>query len=208
MMSQYSLTLQCFSSEISQIIDRNNLLFHIDTVPPKLICKNLENCLLEKDISLFKTQCSKSPKLRTYNSLFSVFVDQKLSDSYTRLCLPFIVRKRLSQLRLGVLPLRIETDRFSRVKVDAKSRFCRQPKCKNCIVTTPHDQMEVENEFHFLINCKQYDHLRSVLFSKLSCPQFDQLNDQNKFCYMLTCPLVARIVGQFIIDAFDARPVP
>ena len=95
-----------------QIINRNNLLFHVDAVPPKLICKNLENCLLEKDISQFKTQCSKSPKLRTYNSLFSVFVDQKLSDSYTRLCLPFIVRKRLSQLSFGVLPLRIEADRF------------------------------------------------------------------------------------------------
>ena len=57
-------------------------------------------------------------------------------------------------------------------------------------------------------DCNQYDHLRSVLFSKLSCPQFDQMNDQNKFCYMLTCPLVARIVGQFIIDAFDTRPIP
>ena len=205
---QNNPNLQCFSSEIVQIINRNNLLFHIDVVPPKIICKNLENSLLEKDISQFKTQCSKSPKLRTYYSLFSVFVDQKLSDSYTRLCLPFIVRKRLSQLRLGVLPLRIETDRFSRVKVDAKFRFCRQPQCKNSIVTTPPDQLEVENEFHFLMYCKQYDNLRSVLFSKLSCPQFDQMNDQNKFCYMLTCPQVARIVGQFIIDAFDARPVP
>ena len=183
-------------------------MFDIDTVPPKLICKNLENVLLEKDILMFKTQCSKSPKLRTYNSLFSVFVDQNLSDSYTRLCLPFIVRKRLSQLRLGVLPLRIETDRFSRVKVDAKSRFCRQPLCKNSIVSSHSDQLEVENEFHFLMYCKQYDNLRSVLFSKLSFPQFDQMNDQNKFCYMLTCPLVARIVGQFIIDAFDSRPVP
>ena len=188
---QNNPNLQCFSSEIVQIINRNNLLFHIDVVPPKIICKNLENSLLEKDISQFKTQCSKSPKLRTYNSLFSVFVDQKLSDSYTRLCLPFIVRKRLSQLRLGVLPLRIETDRFSRVKVDAKSRFCRQPQCKNCIVTTPSDQLVVENEFHFLMYCKQYDNLRPVLFSKLSCPHFDQMNDQNKFCYMLTCPLVA-----------------
>ena len=78
---QNNPNLQCFSSEIVQIINRNNLLFHIDAVPPKLICKNLENSLLEKDISQFKTQCSKSPKLRTYNSLFSVFVDQKLSDS-------------------------------------------------------------------------------------------------------------------------------
>ena len=176
---QNNPNLQCFSSEIRQILCRNNLIFSIDAVPPKLICKNLENVLLEKDILLFKTQCSKSPKLHTHNSLFSVCVDHKVSDSYTRLCLPFIVRKRLSQLRLGVLPLRIETDRFSRVKVDAKFRFCRQPKCKNCIVTTPPDQLVVENEFHFLMYCKQYDNLRSVLFSKLSCPHFDQMNDQN-----------------------------
>ena len=200
--------LQCFSSEINQIICRNDLIFDIETMPPKLICKNLENVLLQKDISMFKSQCSKSPKLRTYNSLFSIFVDQNFTDSYTRLCLPFIVRKRLSQLRLGVLPLRIETDRYSRVKIDAKNRFCRQPKCKNNCATTPPSKFDVENEYHFLMCCKQYDHLHSVLFSKLSCPQFDQMNDQNKFCYMLTCPSVARCVGQFIVDAFDARPVP
>ena len=67
--------------------------------------------------------------------------------------------------------------------------------------------LEVENEFHFLLKCKQYDQLRIVLFSRLSCPEFDQLNDQNKFCYMLSRTSVARIVGQFIIDAFDYRPV-
>ena len=44
-------------------------------------------------------------------------------------------------------------------------------------------------------------------FAKLSCPEFDRLNEQNKFCYMLTRPNVARTVGQFIIDAFDERPV-
>ena len=38
---------------------------------------------------------------------------------------------------------------------------------------------EVENEFHYLVKCKQYDQLRNVLFSRLSCPEFDQLNDQN-----------------------------
>ena len=46
--------LQCFSSEINQIICRNDLIFDVETVPPKLICKNLENVLLYKDISMFK----------------------------------------------------------------------------------------------------------------------------------------------------------
>ena len=121
--------------------------------------------------------------------------------------MPFIVRKRLSQLRLGVLPLKIETDRYQRVKIDASERLCKQPKCTNNDVTVAVKTFEVENEFHFLIKCKQYDHLRNVLFSDLSCPEFDQLNDQNKFCYMLTRTHVARIVGKFIVDAFDNRPV-
>ena len=83
----------------------------------------------------------------------------------------------------------------------------KQPKCSNNDVTSGVKTFEVENEFHFLVKCKQYDQLRIVLFSHLSCPEFDQLNDQNKFCYMLTHTPVARLVGQFIIDAFDERPV-
>ena len=130
-----------------------------------------------------------------------------MTENFTRLCLPFIVRKRLSQLRLGALPLRVETDRYQRVKIDASERFCKQPKCTNNDVSAAVKTFEVENEFHFLLKCKQYDQLRIVLFSRLSCPEFDQLNDQNKFCYMLTRTSVARIVGQFLIDAFDNRPV-
>ena len=92
----------------------------------------------------------------------------------------------LSQLRLGVLPLRVETDRYQRVKIDASERYCKQPKCTNNDVAAAVKTFEIENEFHFLVKCKQYDQLRIVLFSHLSCPEFDQLNDQNKFCYMLT----------------------
>ena len=198
---------QCWSSEIRQIIARNDLIFDIESVPSKVICKNLENSLLQKDVAMFRTQCLRSPKLRTYNSLFSVFVDNCIIVNYSRLCLPFIVRKRLSQLRLGVLPLRIETDRYQRVKVDASQRFCKQPKCTNNDVNTAVKTFEVENEFHFLVQCKQYEHLRNVLFSRLSCPEFDQLNEQNKFCYMLTRAHIARLVGQFIVDAFDNRPI-
>ena len=133
----------------------------------------------------------------------SIKICNKILPGYV--CHSLIVRKRLSQLRLGVLPLRVETDRYQRVKIDASERYCRQPKCTNNIGTVK--TFEVENEFHFLVKCKQYDHIRNALFAKLSCPEFDQLNEQNKFCYMLTRPNVARTVGQFIIDAFDERPV-
>ena len=39
---QQNPNLQCWSSEIKQITLRNNLVFSLDNVPPKLLCKNLE----------------------------------------------------------------------------------------------------------------------------------------------------------------------
>ena len=110
-------------------------------------------------------------------------------------------------MRLGVLPLRVETDRYQRVKIAACERYCKQPKSSNNDVTAGVKTFEVENEFHFLVKCKQYVQLHIVLFSHLSCPEFDQLNEQNKFGYMITRKHVARLVGQFIVDAFDNRPV-
>ena len=77
--------------------------------------------------------------------VFSPFDGQCLAENFTRLCLPFIVRKRLSQLRLGVLPLRVETDRYQRVKIDASERFCKQPKCTNNDVSVSVKTFEVEN---------------------------------------------------------------
>ena len=151
---QQNPNLQCWSSEIKQIILRNNLVFSFDQMSPKLLCKNLQKILLKKDVSQFTNQCLRAPKLRTYNSLFSPFLDQRLFDNYTRLCLPFIVRKRLSQLRLGTLPLRVETDRYQRVKVDATKRYCKQPKCTNNDVAAAVKTFDVETEFHFLVICK------------------------------------------------------
>ena len=45
---QNNPNLQCFSSEIQQIVCRNNLLFSIDAVPPKLIGKKFRKCLVGK----------------------------------------------------------------------------------------------------------------------------------------------------------------
>ena len=40
------------------------------------------------------------------------------------------------------------------------------------------------------------DKIFSCPSTGLSSPEFDQLNEQNKYCYVLTCTSVACIVGQ------------
>ena len=177
------------------------------TQSPKVVLSLLKNSLITRDQNMHRRECLKSDKLRTYNTLFDPFVPHDSVIAYTRQCLPFILRKRLSQLRLGCLPIRIETDRFTRPIVHRDLRYCLQPKCKNVVNNLDDNQKHVEDEFHFLVVCSQYDNLRSVLFSKIESPSFPSMSDKNKFVYLLTTPSVSKIVAQFIVDAFDERPV-
>ena len=197
--------LTCWSSEINQILTRNNLFYNVDNIGSKPFLNLLSDSLLKKDVEMFASQCRKSPKLRTYHTLFPPFEEHNLSTKYVKLNLPFIVRKRLAQVRLGVLPIRIESDRYARVKIAAELRFCKQPHCIN--QTVPNCEAIVEDEVHFMLQCKHYEKLRSDMFSKVVLPGFSQLTDRLKFKHLLTCEDLARTVGQYIINAFDKRPV-
>ena len=137
--------------------------------------------------------------LRSYNFLFSPFTDHCTATNYINISLPFIVRKRLCQLRLGCLPLKIQTDRYIKPRIPPEERFCCQPECN----TFSTGNRPVENELHFLIICKQYELIRQSLFSKIDLPGFSNMTSFDKFRYLLTSSNVARIVGQFITDAFD-----
>ena len=136
----------CWSTEVNKILSRNNLLFSINNYQPKLGIQILHDSLLEKDLVVFRTNCLSATKLRTYNTLFSPFVPHLTTVKFTRLCLPFIVRKRLAQLRLGVLPLKIETDRY--LKIPVSERHCTQPKCVN--ITDRQENKLVEDERHLM----------------------------------------------------------
>ena len=107
-------SLTTWSKEISQIILQNNLTSVVNAIKPKDVCSLLHCSLLKKDVAMFRRDCNNSTKLRTYNTLFSPEISHVSLMSYTRQILPFIHRKRLAQLRLGCLPLRVETDRFTR----------------------------------------------------------------------------------------------
>ena len=61
----------------------------------------------------------------------------------------------------------------------------------------------------FFICCEQHNSLRSKLFADVSLcyPDFVLLSDYEKFNTLLTKSNIAKIVGQFIINAFDQRPI-
>ena len=94
------------------------------------------------------------PKLRTYVQYKHTlecepYVAQYLSRDY---------RSILAHFRLGILPLHIETGRFSNTP-----RLCMF--CNN--------DNNVEVEHHFLMVCPMYDELRQTQFTKVSNANID-----------------------------------
>ena len=103
------------------------------------------------------------------------------------------------------MPIRIETDRYTRPIVHRDQRYCLQPKCENILSNLSDDAKHIENEYHFIMNCSQYDQLRSEMFAQIQAVEFPQMNDDAKFIFLLTTQSVAKLVAQFIVNAFDVR---
>ena len=78
----------------------------------------------------------------------------------------------------------------------------KQMLCTYC----PNDK--IEDEYHFLIECCNYNTLRSELEINILniCENYQNLTPKNKFVYLLSGgELVANHVGHFVHNAFAKR---
>ncbi len=107
-----------------------------DTALAKLKLRNMY-------IDEWNIKVKNQPKLRTYNTFKETFCLEK----YVMMNLRRIDRSYLCQLRLGILPIKIETGRYTNDPVDR--RLCEI--CKDG---------SIENEMHFIFECNVYEHLR------------------------------------------------
>ena len=74
----------------------------------------------EKQQDLIKTECENKPKLRT----LLLFKDFQTLPPHVGKPLSFVERKTISKLRLGILPIRIETARYIRPILPEDQRLC------------------------------------------------------------------------------------
>ena len=108
--------------------------------------------------SLFN-ECKLLPKLRT----FMMFKDFTSEPIYVRKPLDFNLRRLIARLRLGCLPLRLETGRYSIPRLPEEERVCFLC-AKEC------DNPEVESECHFLFKCPTYFEERSKWYNAMNIP--------------------------------------
>ena len=84
-------------------------------------------------------------------------------------------RSALAQFRSGILPLGIETGRFLNIPREFRLYIM-------C------DKNEIEDETHFLFQCKMYDELREILYIIVQprFPKFEPLPNKERFKILMS----------------------
>ena len=106
--------------------------------------------LLENYSKQWKREVTAKPKLRTYAKIKEKFETEK----YVKLNLTRPQRSMLAQFRLGILPLNIETGRYTNTPLELR-------KCTLC------NTNKIEDETHFTLQCSYYKQERDEFLQKV-----------------------------------------
>ena len=188
--------IQSWNSEVRTIFKDNGMLniFESENIfVLKEIIEKLNKSMLKRQQAIVKDQCLISPKLRT----FVKFKDFSNTPAYITKPLSFIQRKFLAKVRLGCLEIRIETGRYARPRLPAEARLCQI--CTN-------DGQRIEDEYHFIFDCKAYEHERFLWKHKMELPaNFETETQEKKFDLVLNEPKNVKLTAQYLISIFDTR---
>ena len=130
------------------------------------------------------------PKLRSYFK-FKTTIGP---ENYILISISKSVRSLLAQLRCRVLPLAIETGRFTRKEISER-------KCILC------NSGAMEDEQHFICNCTLYDDFRINLFNDAEkCMPGSFLGtEEDKFTYIMSFDNLTSSLYRFVRTAWNKR---
>ena len=121
----------------------------------KLDINDLEIKLADIMHNEWSNKLPSKPKLRTY----SLFKNEMKTEEYILSNIPKCKQSLLCQLRIGILPLEIETGRYTRKKVEDRI-------CKLC-------KLDIEDEIHFVCVCPKLQTIRYKYYNKICSCQND-----------------------------------
>ena len=148
----------------------------------------VKQCLFERMGVRWRDSCVNMTKLDLYKEIKTTFEPEK----FLTLNIDRYEKSLLSQLRYGILPLRIETGRF--VNEDRCDRIC-------TLCNTGY----IEDQIHFLFHCTLYDTRREDLYIKARniFDEWDDLPDITKLASLFKN--MTRILGKYVKDIFLMR---
>ena len=151
---------------------------------------NIEQKLLENHEKTFLEGLPTKLKLRNYAlHKFSFKTEDYVMKYYTR-----NKKSLFAQLRCGILPLKIETGRYTNTPLTER-------KCDYCI------EKYIEDEFHFVFKCSFYSELRAPFFEQCLNinPEFENLDEIERFRFVLSNEDITNDAVNFISTAFNKR---
>ena len=196
-----------WSTEVKSIFEQCNLLGTYasnSAFSLKPTLSTITSLLELKQIEYLKEECEAKPKMRTFIS----FKDFQGQPSYITKPLNFHHRRMFARTRLGCLPLRIETGRYSVPRLPEDQRTCLVCQQSDQLVNVgvDGDRDPVESEGHFLFFCVAYEAERGVWYGKMNLPEnFVDLSIEHKLKIVLNDPANVKPTAIFITDAFNLR---
>ena len=192
--------LSCWSHEVQSIFESCNCRAIFDShsiFNLRETIKSMTVTMLNQQRDIIAHECASKPKLRTFIS-FKVF---ETGESYITKPISFIQRRILARLRLGCLPLRIETGRYQVPRLPEEQRTCQ--------VCPPDEQqlvIPIESEHHFMFNCRAYETERKAWFNSANIPEnFYTLTDGERFKAVFSNPTHLKHVANYILAALSVR---
>ena len=176
--------LQCIQNTLARIVTNHNKYTRASPILKRFHWLPIEFCCI------FKTSSQWSSQLLWFSFVYSLWkMLYKIQPSrlkvlggssilsictYLKISLSRFQRSLMAQLRLGILPLALETGRYYRIPIE--NRFCKL--CQN---------EYIEDEIHFLCCCKHFDHERLLFFTKLAetGKNIFEMSDNEKFVYIM-----------------------
>ena len=144
---------------------------------------------MKNDKITINNSCLSLPKLRTFVKI-SNFGGENI---YLNKPLTFTQKSHIAKFKLGVLPLRLETDRFSRPIIPETDRICEQCQSNN-----------IENEIHFALYCDKHSYIRKAFFDNIKLPPTIE-TDYEKIYYLLSNNNTVKLFAQYIVDCYSNR---
>ena len=181
-MPEDRLTYRIFKWDLAQVDNGQNWSSELQAIFSVSQLSHVFERKVTCDLEAFKVNCVEydsgnlcvqvhgKPKLRTYVKYKQDFQ----TEFYVSCLLPKYQRSVFAKLRCGVLPLKIETGRFTSIELSERI-------CEFCLLG------EVEDELHFICKCPLYDNLRFNLYSTVTSEfgNFIDLQDEEKFIYLM-----------------------
>ena len=161
-----------------------------------------------KQVEYLRQECQDKPKLRTFN-LFKMFQEP---PAYITKPLSFHLRRIVAKTRLGCLPLRLETGRYSIPRLPENQRIClvcKTPEQGQLVTVdnaTEADDEPIESEIHFMFQCSAYRTERESWYAGMTLPDNFHTSPINiKLDVVLNHPNNIKQTAQFLNIAFNKR---